>query len=63
MGRWRPGVTRLITFFMATIIDSVPSDWASSSSSESEWDSGDDDDEYSDNRVEDEDWERAEGGQ
>ncbi|KAJ7784514.1 RIO1-domain-containing protein [Mycena metata] len=46
---------------MATIIDSIPSDWASSSSSESEWDSGDDDGEYSDNRVEDEDWERAEG--
>ncbi|KAJ7175905.1 RIO1-domain-containing protein [Mycena filopes] len=47
---------------MATIIDSVPPEWASSSSSsESEWASGDDDDEYSDTRVEDEDWERAEG--
>ncbi|KAJ7044169.1 RIO1-domain-containing protein [Mycena alexandri] len=46
---------------MATIIDSVPSDWGSSSGSESGWDSGDDDGEYSDNRVEDEDWERAEG--
>ncbi|KAF7365166.1 Serine/threonine-protein kinase RIO1 [Mycena venus] len=46
---------------MATILDSEPAEWASSSSSESDWDSGDDLSEYSDTRVEDEDWERAEG--
>ncbi|KAJ6508742.1 RIO1-domain-containing protein [Mycena sanguinolenta] len=44
---------------MATIIDAEPPEWTSDSSSE--WDSGDDLSEYSDNRVEDEDWERAEG--
>jgi hypothetical protein len=48
---------------MATIIDTEPAEWASDSGSESSWDSGDEQDEYSDTRVEDEDWERAEGGQ
>ncbi|KAF7298960.1 Serine/threonine-protein kinase RIO1 [Mycena indigotica] len=45
---------------MTTIIDSPASDWSPPHSSEeaSDWDSQDS---YSDNRVEDEDWERAEG--
>nr|GAT60212.1 RIO1-domain-containing protein [Mycena chlorophos] len=47
---------------MTTIIDAPGSDWSSPPSSQedegSEWDSQDS---YSDNRVEDEDWERAEG--
>ncbi|KAJ6559157.1 RIO1-domain-containing protein [Mycena vulgaris] len=43
--------------------ESVPAEWASSSSSSSssEAESDYDSEEYSDNRVEDEDWERAEG--
>ncbi|KAF7346376.1 Serine/threonine-protein kinase RIO1 [Mycena sanguinolenta] len=46
---------------MATIIDSEPPEWMSDSESSSDQDSGDDLSEYSDTRVEDEDWERAEG--
>jgi hypothetical protein len=48
---------------MATILDSETAEWASDSSSSSEWDSENESVEYSDTRVEDEDWERAEGGQ
>ncbi|KAJ6585026.1 RIO1 family-domain-containing protein [Mycena capillaripes] len=46
---------------MATILDSEPAEWGSDSCSSSEWDSEDASGEYSDTRVEDEDWERAEG--
>ncbi|KAF8147308.1 RIO1 family-domain-containing protein [Mycena galopus ATCC 62051] len=45
---------------MATILDSEPAEWASDSAS-SDWNSEDELSEYSDTRVEDEDWERAEG--
>ncbi|KAF7314280.1 Serine/threonine-protein kinase RIO1 [Mycena kentingensis (nom. inval.)] len=63
MVEWNRSGSESLTFFMATIIDAPPSsDWSPPPSSDEELDSDyDSQDSYSDNRVEDEDWERAEG--